>query len=85
MTEHWIPIPPQVKQRPRLGRRRKAFTPAKTAIYEAAMKTWWHQHGPHYDGPLYVGIEIHQEGVLVTIEELEQDVRPVGVLGNLDN
>lgn len=84
-TEHWIPIKPQIKERPRLGRRRKAFTPEKTAVYERFLKKWWNEHGQHFDGPLYVGIEIHLEGIKIIIEELEESVRPVGVLGDLDN
>lgn len=85
MFTAWIPVPPQVKERPRLGRRRKAYTPEKTLVYESALREWWNKNGPHFDGPLYVGIEIHKEGIRVSVEELEENVRPVGVLGDLDN
>lgn len=81
----WIPVEPKVKERPRLGRRRKAYTPARTLEYETALREWWNKNGPHYEGPLYVGIEIHKEGIQVSIEQLEESVRPVGVLGDLDN
>lgn len=86
MGTYWIPIKPQVKERPRLGRRRKAFTPPKTAAYEAFLKKHWKENiKDRYDGPLYVGIEVHIDGIMVTVEELKESVRPVGVLGDLDN
>lgn len=86
MGQHWIPVKPQVKERPRLGRRRKAFTPPKTLAYESFLKKHWVDHiRDRYEGPLYVGIEIHIDGIMVTVEELECSVRPVGVLGDLDN
>lgn len=84
---YWIPVAPVVKMRPRLGRRRKAFTPEKTVNYENALRAWWQTHNAsvRYEGPIYVGVEIHKEGIQVEIIELEQSVRPVGVLGDLDN
>jgi len=85
--EAWIAVKPQVKERPRLGRRRKVFTPERTINYERTLREWWHNNANsiRFEGPIYVGIEIHKEGIRVIIEELDESVRPVGVLGDLDN
>lgn len=88
MSDGWqyIPVKPQVKQRPRLGRRRKVFTPDKTLIFEAAIREWWTEHGANYgDQPLSVSIEIERDGFWVLIEPLEAFHRPVGILGDVDN
>jgi Holliday junction resolvase RusA-like endonuclease len=83
----WFPFPAVVKARPRLGRRRKAFTPEKTKLFEQKVRDWWLQSGaPHFGGvPVYVSVEIHKEGFSVLVVELEQSVRPVGILGDQDN
>lgn len=88
MTTHrqWFDFPAVVKQRPRLGRRRKAFTPEKTVQFERQVREWWEQTSPTFaDNPVYVGVEIHKEGFFVEVTELEQSVRPVGILGDVDN
>lgn len=82
----YLPFKAVVKARPRLGRRRKAFTPQKTVDFEMKVREWWSANGHHFgDKPVFVGLEIHQDGMLVTVTELEQSVRPIGVLGDVDN
>lgn len=82
----WLPFPAVVKARPRLGRRRKAFTPEKTVNFEKAVRKFWSENAPTFgDVPVYVGVEIHKEGIQVEIHELEESVRPVGILGDVDN
>lgn len=83
----WFPFPAVVKARPRLGRRRKAYTPEKTKLFEQQVRDWWKQSGAPYFGtvPVYVSVDIHKDGMLVQVVELEQSVRPVGILGDLDN
>ena len=88
MTTHtmWLPFAAVVKARPRLGRRRKAFTPQKTVDFENAVREFWSLNGPTFgDAPVYVGVEIHKEGIQIEITELEHSVRPVGILGDVDN
>lgn len=83
---HYVPVKPQVKQRPRLGRRRKAFTPEKTALFEAAVKEFWEANHEHWQNvPLAVEIHIERDGFWVRISELEASYRPIGVLGDIDN
>ena len=82
----FIPVKPEVKQRPRLGRRRKAFTPEKTLIFEAAIRDHYKEVGIHYgDLPLAVSVEIERDGFWVKVEPLEAFHRPVGILGDVDN
>lgn len=83
----WIPVKAQVKQRPRLGRRRKAYTPPKTLEFETAIREYWDAHGQGNwgDVPLSVSVEIERDGFWVLIEPLEAFHRPVGVLGDVDN
>lgn len=88
MTVHreWFDFPAVVKARPRLGRRRKAFTPQKTVDFENRVKDWWAKTAPPFGtAPVYVGVEIHKEGFWVEVHELEESVRPVGILGDVDN
>jgi Holliday junction resolvase RusA-like endonuclease len=82
----WLPFPAVVKARPRLGRRRKAYTPQYTVDFERKVREFWHENGHHFGNvPVYVGVEIHKEGIQVTIHELEESVRPVGIKGDVDN
>lgn len=86
-SEWWFPFKAVSKQRPRLGRRRKAFTPQKTKDFEDAVKAAWSESGmPHYGGiPLCMEVEIHKDGFLVKLQPAECSVRPVGILGDMDN
>ena len=87
MTDwHYIEIPVVAKQRARLGRRRKAFTPEKTVNFETAIREWWAANAAHYgDQPVAVDIEIDREGFYVRVTPLEVSHRPIGVRGDVDN
>jgi Holliday junction resolvase RusA-like endonuclease len=67
-------VHPQVKQRPRLGRRRKAYTPEATTIFEQV-------NGP----PVAVEITVGKDWIDVDVIEMSERTRPVGVLGDADN
>jgi Holliday junction resolvase RusA-like endonuclease len=84
-------VKPQVKQRPRLGRRRKAYTPEATTIFEKFIRMWWDRaHGT--DGrsqingpPVAVEITVGKDWIDVDVIEMPERTRPVGVLGDADN
>ena len=87
MTEwHYVPVPAVAKQRARLGRRRRAYTPEKTLHFEAAIKQWWEANGEHYgDQPIAVSVEIDATGFWIKIEPLDGFHRPIGIRGDIDN
>lgn len=78
---------PVTKGRPRLGRRRKAYTPARTIAYEKLVGDEWSSQNdePPLEGPVGMRIVIHSEGVQVEVWELEQSCRPKYVTGDVDN
>jgi len=80
-------VRPQTKQRPRLGKRRKAYTPKATHEYEVAVKQGWlDQEGPtQYTGPVGMSLIIRGDHIEVEVWELEEGHRPKGIRGDLDN
>lgn len=86
--EGWlfVPIKPITKGRPRMGRRRKVYTPPRTIEFEQAVASWWADNGGcHGDSPLALSVIVEAEGFWVLIEELDGNYRPVGVTGDMDN
>ena len=84
----FLKIRPRTKQRPRLGRRRKAYTPAATLEFEKAIREAWEaQHAGEepFTGPVGMNVEIGSDYVFVEVYELEQSHRPKYVTGDLDN
>lgn len=77
----------KTKGRPRLGRRRRAYTPAQTLEFEAKIReAWVEQHGDTpYDGPVGMTVEIGSDWVTVDVYELEESHRPKYITGDLDN
>jgi Holliday junction resolvase RusA-like endonuclease len=86
---HYLEVIPVAKQRARLGRRRKAFTPEKTVAFETKIAELWEQVGEFYDidefPAVAVDIEIESHGIWVKVTPLEASHRPVGVRGDVDN
>ena len=84
---HYIHVPVVAKQRPRLGRRRKAFTPEKTKTFETAIADWYNTYVAERFGalPLGVEVEIDREGFWVHVYELDGFHRPIGIRGDVDN
>ena len=81
-----IPVKPQAKERPRLGRRRRVYTPEKTMVFESAIKEWWTaNNGPKITDNAYVYVEISKTYIDVEIIPIVGRTRPVGVLGDIDN
>lgn len=88
----WVPVPPIAKQRARLsarrrGRKTKAYTPERTASFEAAVRDWWTENGQaHYGGvPVQVDVKIRRDGFYITITPKAGSFRPVGIRGDVDN
>lgn len=86
---HYLEVAPVAKQRARLGRRRKAFTPEKTVAFETAVRQMWSDIGEHYDADdvhaVAVDVEIESHGIWVRVTPLEASHRPIGVRGDVDN
>lgn len=74
--------PPQVKERPRLGRRRKAFTPEKTLLAEAFIRSCW--DGPVYEGPVRVKCAHHKDKTIITVTPVDWKSALRGDIDNYD-
>lgn len=87
--ELWIPVIPKVKQRPRMGRRGRVFTPQQTLEYEAAIAAEWADTFDDQfpdDMLLAVDVTYTRDGSQVVISEADLDRIPVGLgRGDLDN
>lgn len=77
----------QTKQRPRLGKRRKVYTPKSTIDYEKEIRqAWIDQHGyTQFTGPVGMAVIIRGDHVEIEVWELEESHRPKGVRGDIDN
>lgn len=75
---------PQVKQRPRMTRRGKAYTPIKTHLAENVIAEGW--TGPKFDGPVYMKVQFSKQGTTVTVGTLaDGDYPPSALRGDIDN
>jgi len=76
-----IDLPPQVKQRPRMTRRGRVYTPAKTLNYELAAAQFY--DGPKFDGPVSIHFlfgKHHTDVTIMSAPKPHQFLR-----GDLDN
>lgn len=82
-TKHKVTVKvrPQVKQRPRLTRGRKAYTPAKTLIFERTIREAW--DGPTWDVPVSLNVVLNKDSIVITVQEI--DVLPSPLRGDIDN
>ena len=77
-------VRPQVKQRPRMTRRGKAYTPIKTHLAENVIGEGW--LGPKFDGPVYMEVEFTKDSSVVTVGMLDDEQYPASPLrGDIDN
>lgn len=73
---------PQVKQRPRMTRRGRVFTPAATLDAEATLREQY--DGPLFEGPVSLEMRFSADHTAITITEL--DYEPIKSLrGDIDN
>lgn len=73
---------PKVKQRPRLGRRGRVFTPEQTLLFERAVREAY--SGETAEHPVDVSISLYKNYFRVTITE-HTDAKPSGLRGDIDN
>lgn len=75
-------LKPKVKQRPRLGRRGRVFTPEQTLEFERAVASAY--DGPMAEHPVDLTINLYKDRFKVTITEHE-DYPPSKLRGDIDN
>lgn len=88
MINSIIPMRAVSKGRPRLGRRRRAYTPVKTQQFEETFAQHWKEQNPDhelYTGPVGMRVLIGSNHIEVLIWELEESARPKYIQGDVDN
>ena len=65
----WLPVPPRVKQRPRMGRKGRVFTPQQTVDYEKRLADEWAVAcGPPSEHPLVVDVLYGADGQWIRVQ-----------------
>lgn len=82
MKKRVFKFPPQVKQRPRMTRRGRVFTPAKTLEFEAAVAKAW-RFKP-LEGDVVVEIYLHKDTFTVCVDNYKGDTT-TKLRGDIDN
>ena len=73
---------PAVKQRPRMTRRGRVFTPEATILAEQFLASQY--QGPMFENPVHMEMCFHEDHTAIFIEELDHN--PIKLLrGDLDN
>ena len=83
--EMYIQLQPRVKERPRLGRRGRVFTPERTTQAEAAIaKHWRRKFGRRkpLEGPVMLEIDFDKHGQWIKVSPIDE---PHILRGDLDN
>lgn len=82
-TEHTVIYDgrPQVKQRPRMTRRGRAYTPMKTHLAEDVIRDGW--NGPKFEGPIFMRAKFSKAGTEVTVGTYDGTQSPLR--GDIDN
>lgn len=77
---------PVTKGRPRLGRRRRVYTPQATLDFENSIaEAWDEQVGETFDGPVWMDVVIGSDWIYVDVYEILESVRPKYIQGDIDN
>lgn len=81
----WFDFPCVPKGRPRLGRRKRVFTPEKTIQFEDAVRAHWMAEtgGIQLVGPVRMEMDLEKDGFWVTLTEMPNVKRITR--GDLDN
>lgn len=74
---------PKAKERPRLGRRRKAYTPEATIAAEEAIAAAY--DGPFFEGPVHVTVLYTLKGQTITISDASDSEPDKLWQGDIDN
>ena len=75
-------FPPRVKQRPRLGRRGRVFTPEQTLAFEKAVRDAY--DGDCATNPVALTIALYKDRFTVTVTEYDT-LKPSPLRGDIDN
>lgn len=73
---------PKVKQRPRLGRRGRVFTPAQTLEFENLVRETY--DGFCADKPVSLVISLYKDSFTITLTEYDT-IEPSPLRGDIDN
>lgn len=76
-------FPPKVKQRPRMTRRGRVFTPTQTLEFEALVREGWDHE--ILEGDISVTIYLTKEYFEVTVEPFTKDKEKTKLRGDIDN
>lgn len=77
-------VKPQVKQRPRMTRRGRAYTPEATHLAEDVIREGW--NGPKFEGPVFMKVTFSKLGTEVTVGTLDEETyKPSALRGDIDN
>lgn len=74
---------PKPKQRPRLGKNGRVFTPSTTKEFEEQVRDQY--AGPSFDGPVAVAIVFNTDSFDIAITAMDESQRPKHVRADLDN
>jgi len=74
---------PKVKQRPRMTRRGRVFTPAATLEAEAVIRE--HYDGPLFEGPIEVEVHYYKDRQVITIRDITDWENESKLRGDCDN
>ena len=83
-TQHYK-FRPKAKQRPRMSRRGRAYTPKATHIFETAVAEGWNKRHRFRDKQVGIEIVLDKNEFTVTVFEAEVDVPKSPLLGDIDN
>jgi Holliday junction resolvase RusA-like endonuclease len=79
-------FPPKVKQRPRMTRRGRVYTPAGTTDFENTVReTWAASEHDTTSEPCRVTIRLRRKDFTVTVTELDADTNTSTSRGDVDN
>jgi Holliday junction resolvase RusA-like endonuclease len=78
-------LKPKAKQRPRMTRYGRAYTPKATHIFENAVAAGWNKNYWYGDSPIAIQIVLDKDGFTVTIGEHKTDTPKSPLRGDIDN
>jgi crossover junction endodeoxyribonuclease RusA len=76
-----VDMKPVPKGRPRMTRRGRVFTPAKTLEAEAIIREKW--DGPCYEGAVMLSCKFNKDSVSIVVSPIDREPSPLR--GDLDN
>jgi crossover junction endodeoxyribonuclease RusA len=76
---------PKAKQRPRMTRRGRAYTPQATHIFESKVADGWNKRYKYGAKPIGIEIELDKDEFKVTIFEVEVEKETSPLRGDIDN